>query len=66
MEDLELRSNEIEEIQKIEEEEVSVIQYDPIQQDKRAEEINQQIIDLELKFHGNETDTEAEEEFDDL
>jgi hypothetical protein len=38
-----------------------VVDYDPAEQDRRADEINQQIIDLELKLPTYDSDDEEED-----
>jgi len=66
VENIELTSSQIDELSeaKDEVEQKSVIQYSIDQQEKRTEEINQQIIDLELKFSHYET--ESDEDVTDL
>lgn len=64
MENLELTSKEIESIEEESTEPVDQkpnIQTNLVQHEKRAEEINQQFIDLELKFSQFEAETDEEE-----
>lgn len=66
VENIELTSSQIDNlcVKKEEVEQKPVIEYNIKQHEKRAEEINQQLIDLELKFSHYEVESDEEDELD--